>query len=147
MVSGTQQVHVTGEFSAPDGLHETVLVGSNTFELVKVGSRTFRRDTPTAPWQVAPATSATTATDPRSAFSTLAEAMSVNVEGSTYLFSLSNRAADTLINGSKSVTGAAVVEGGRIADLRYQSNSPSIFVHLTYNAINKTPSVTPPPSG
>jgi hypothetical protein len=145
VVSGTQNVHVTGLFSAPDSLDETVVAGSQTLELLKVGSRTFRRDKPNGAWLAVPATSATSTTDPRSAFGTLAGATSVTVEGSTYQFSLSNAAAAQLIQGSASVTGSALVAGGRITDLRYQSSSPSITVHLTYSAFNQSPAVTLPP--
>jgi hypothetical protein len=144
VVTGSQQVRVAGEFSAPDGLHETVTVGASTLELVKVGTRTFRRDSATVPWQAVPTTSSSPATDPRAAFSTLASTSAVKVEGATYFFSLSNGAAANLVNGSTSVTGSAAVDGGRIVDLKYQSNNPSVSVHLTYGAFNTTVVVTPP---
>ena len=145
VLTGTQQVRIAGDFTAPDALHEIVTVGASSLELVKIGTRTFRRDSATAPWQAVPATSARSATDPRGAFSTLAGTSAVKVEGAAYFFSLNNGAAANLVNGSNSVTGSAVIDGGRIVDLKYQSNSPSVSVHLTYGAFNTAVVVTPPP--
>jgi hypothetical protein len=147
VATGTQQIHVAGEFSAPDRLHETVVVGSGTLELVKVGTRTYRRDKPTAPWQAVPATNTNATTDPRVAFDSLAAINTVQLDGSTYRFTLSSPAAAKLVAGSKSVTGAAVLDAGRITDLRYQSSSPSVTIHLTYSAFNSIPAVTPPIAG
>jgi hypothetical protein len=145
VVTGTQQVRVGGDFVAPDAIHETVTVGTNTLELVKVGTRTFRRDSATAPWQVVPPAGASPATDPRLAFGTLAGISAVKVEGTAYFFSLNGGTAANLVNGSKSVTGSAVIDGGKIVDLKYQSNSPSVSVHLTYGSFNAALVVTPPP--
>lgn len=146
VVTGSQLVKVAGDFAAPNALHETVTVGSSTLELVKIGTRTFRRDSATAPWRAVTATSAGAATDPRVAFSTLAGTSAVKVEGTVYFFSLNGGAAANLVNGSKSVSGSAVIDGGRIVDLKYQSNSPSVSVHLTYGAFNTAVVVTPPPT-
>ena len=146
VLTGNQQVRVAGDFAAPDALHETVTVGTSSLELVKIGTRTFRRDSATAPWQAVPATSASTATDPRGAFSILVGTSAVKVEGATYFFSLNNRAAANLVKGSKGVNGSAVIDSGRIVDLKYQSNSPSVSVHLTYGAFNTAVVVTPPPT-
>jgi hypothetical protein len=145
VVSGPQQAHVSGEFSAPDALHETVKIGPNTLEVIRIGARTFRRDSPAAAWQVVPATKATTPTDPRSAFAVLAKASDVRLQGNTYLFALTTSAAASLVNGSTGVTGAAVLDGGRITDLSYRAAKPVVSVHLTYAEFNATPRVTAPP--
>ena len=44
------------------------------------------------------------------------------------------------------VPDSAVIDSGRIVDLKYQSNSPSVSVHLTYGAFNTAVVVTPPPT-
>ena len=110
VVSGSQQVKVSGEFSAPDGLHETVTIGANTVEVLRVGTRAFRRDTPTAAWRVVPAANASAPTDPRSAFSVLAGVTDVRLQGSSYAFTLGKPAAASLVAGSTSVTGSGIVE-------------------------------------
>jgi hypothetical protein len=143
--SGSQQVHVTGEFTAPNALHETVKIGANTVEALWVGTRAFRRNSATAAWQVVAPASASAPTDPRSAFGVLANATSVHMQGSSYVFSLSKANATSLVKGSNAVTGAALLDGGRITDLTYQATSPAVAVHLTYAGFNATPPVTPPP--
>ncbi len=145
VVGGAQPIHVSGEFSAPDALHETVKIGSTTFELVRVGARAFRRDSPAAGWAVVPPANAAAPTDPRSAFAVLATAGTVRQEGSSYLFTLNRAAAGGLVNNSTGVTGSALLAGTRITDLSYRANSPAISVHLTYTGFNSTPPVTPPP--
>jgi hypothetical protein len=144
VVSGTQQVHINGEFSAPDSLHETVKVGTGTLEFVRIGARTFRRDSPTAAWAVVPTTSATAPTDPRSAFAVLSKATDVHLVGAGYGFGLGKTAAASLVNGSTQVTGTALIGGGRITDLGYATTSPVVSVHLTYAGFNATPLVTAP---
>jgi hypothetical protein len=145
VVSGSQQVHVTGEFTTPNALHETVKIGTSTVEVLWVGTRAFRRATATAPWTVVPPASTSPPTDPRSAFAVLGSATSVHLQGTSYVFSLSKANATTLVKGSTTVTGAALIVGGRITDLTYQAASPAVAVHLTYTGFNATPPVTPPP--
>jgi hypothetical protein len=145
VVSGSQQVQVSGEFTAPNALHEMVKIGTNTVEVIWVGGRTFRRNSATAPWQVVPPASASAPTDPRSAFGVLGSAASVHMQGSSYVFSLAKSGANSLVKGSSSVTGAAQLTSGRITDLTYQAASPPVSVHLTYDGFNATPPVTPPP--
>jgi hypothetical protein len=146
VTGGAQPVHVSGVFSAPDHIHETVTVGGSTLELIRIGSRTFSRNAPTGAWTAATPTSTSGPGDPRSAFSPLASAMASSAEGSTYGFTLSDADAAQLVQGSTSVTGSAVVAGGYITDLRYQSTSPPVSVHITYTGINSTPAVTAPPT-
>jgi hypothetical protein len=143
--SGSQLVHVSGEFTAPNALHETVKIGANTVEALWVGSRTFRRDSATAAWQLVPPASSSAPTDPRTAFGVLANATAVHMQGSSYVFSLSKANASSLVKGSSTVTGAALLDAGRITDLTYQAASPAVSVHLTYAGFNATPPVTPPP--
>jgi hypothetical protein len=145
VTSGPQQVQVSGEFTAPNSLHETVKIGANTVEVLWVGTRAFRRNSATAAWQVVPPASASAPTDPRTAFGVLAKAAAVHMQGSSYMFSLSKADATGLVKGSSSVTGAAQLSGGRITDLTYQAASPAVSVHLTYAGFNATPPVTPPP--
>jgi hypothetical protein len=145
VVSGSQQVKVSGEFSAPDGLHETVTIGANTVEVLRVGSRAFRRDTPTAAWRAVPAANASAPTDPRSAFSVLAGVTDVRLQESSYAFTLGKPAAASLVAGSNSVTGTALLSAGRIVDLSYKAASPAVTAHLTYAGFNTTPAVVAPP--
>jgi hypothetical protein len=144
VVSGTQQVHLNGEFSAPDSLHETVKVGTGTLEFVRIGARTYRRDSPTAKWAAVPAASTTTPTDPRSAFAVLSKATDVHLVGAGYGFGLGKTAAASLVKGSAQVTGTAQLAGGRITDLSYATTNPVVTVHLTYADFNATPRVTAP---
>ena len=120
-------------------------IGANTVEVLWVGTRAFRRNSATAAWQVVPPASASAPTDPRTAFGVLAKAAAVHMQGSSYVFSLSKADATGLVKGSSSVTGAALLNGGRITDLTYQAASPAVSVHLTYAGFNATPPVTPPP--
>jgi hypothetical protein len=145
VISGSQKTNINGEFAAPDSLHESVKVGSGTLEVIRIGARTYRRDSATAPWQVVTAAKATTPADPRSAFAVLTKTTDVRLEGSTYLFTLTTSAATSLVNGSGNVTGSAVLGGGRITDLTYKAAKPAVSVHLTYAGFNATPRVTAPP--
>jgi hypothetical protein len=61
------------------------------------------------------------------------------------VFSLNKSNSTSLVKGSRSVTGAALLSSGRITDLTYQAASPPVSVHLTYAGFNATPPVTPPP--
>ena len=145
VVSGSQQVHITGEFTAPNALHESVKIGAGTVDVLWVGTRAFRRASATAPWQVVAPASTSAPTDPRSAFAVLGNATSVHLQGTSYVFSLSKSNATTLVKGSSTVTGAALIDSGRITDLTYQAASPAVAVHLTYAGFNTTPPVTAPP--
>jgi hypothetical protein len=145
VTSGSQDVQVSGEFTAPNALHETVKIGANTVEVLWVGTRAFRRNSATAAWQVVPPASSSAPTDPRSAFGVLAKAASVRVQGSSYAFTLGKPNAASLVKGSSSVTGAAQLSAGKIVDLTYQAATPAVSVHLTYAGFNATPPVTPPP--
>jgi hypothetical protein len=145
VVSASQKTNISGEFAAPDALHETVKIATGTLEVIRIGTRTYRRDSPTAAWQLVPPSKATTPTDPRLAFTVLAKATDVHLQGSTYLFTLTTSAATSLVNGSSSVTGSAVLAGGRITDLTYKAAKPVVSVHLTYAGFNATPRVAAPP--
>jgi len=145
VVSGSQQVHVSGEFTAPKALHEMVKIGANTVEVLWVGGRAFRRNSATSIWQLVPPAGASAPTDPRSAFGVLGSATSVHMQGTSYVFSLNKSNSTSLVKGSRSVTGAALLSSGRITDLTYQAASPPVSVHLTYAGFNATPPVTPPP--
>ena len=145
VVSASQKTNISGEFAAPDALHESLKIGTATLEVIRIGGRTFRRDSPTAAWQLVPASKATTPTDPRLAFTALAKATDVHLQGSTYVFTLNTSAATSLVNGSSAVTGSAVITGGRITDLAYKAATPVVSVHLIYAGFNATPRVTAPP--
>ncbi len=147
VVSGSQSVHVSGEFSAPNDLHENVKIGSNTLELIRVGSRTFRRDAAAVPWQLATAARSAVPADPRSAFSTLTGVTAITLKGSSYMFTLTDGAAANLVQGSTTVTGTATLNGRWISDLRYGATSPSVSIHLTYRDVNSTPAVKAPAVG
>jgi len=146
VTGGAQPIHVSGVFSAPDHVRETVTVGGSTLELIRIGPRTFSRNGPSAAWAVVTPTSTPGPGDPRSAFSPLAATTATSAQGSTYGFTLSDADAAQLVQGSTSVTGRAAVTGGFITDLRYQSTSPPVSVHITYTGINTTPAVTAPPT-
>lgn len=146
VTSGSNTVHITGRFSTPNNLYEMVVVGVSTVELARIGSQSYRRETPGGAWAAVTAASATPPTDPRIAFSSLTGVSDVTVVGARYSFTLIGSAAGRLISGSSTVTGSAVLTNGLITDLSYQSASPAVTVHLTYSAFNTSPAVTALPA-
>jgi hypothetical protein len=139
--SGAATVKLTGEYSVPNDVHESVQIGTATLEFVRVNGKVYRRDSATAAWAAA-----TTGiqTDPRTAFALLGDS-AASGSGNAYTFTLSGDAAAKLVSGSTAVTGTATVGNGYITGLTYSSVSPAVKVQLTYTNFNATAKVTPPP--
>jgi hypothetical protein len=143
--AGGHTITVTGEFSAPDRLHETLTVaGAPPVERVAIGTAAYQRNATT--WQ---AVSGATATgDPRRTFAALAQATAVTVQGSGYRFELVGPAVSSLVTGGSAattVTGTVTVTNGRITDVVYRSAVASgTTVHFGYSDIGTAPPVTAP---
>ncbi|MGA7912612.1 MAG: hypothetical protein WB682_11210 [Candidatus Dormiibacterota bacterium] len=143
VVTGSQEARITGEFAAPNNLHETAQIGTQSLELIRVGSRTYVRSAANTPW--APATGSPAPADPRAAFRVLESAGDVTLSGSTYAFTLTGAAAAALIQGAATVKGTVTLAGGRIATLSYQATAPAVSVDLAYSNFNGAPAITLPP--
>ncbi|MFI5282118.1 MAG: hypothetical protein ACHQ0J_03205 [Candidatus Dormibacterales bacterium] len=144
VVTGSQQTQISGEFGAPNNLHETAQIGSQYVELIRVGSRTVVRSAPSAAWTVSTAASQSAAGDPRAAFGALGSAGDVTISGSTYTFTLTGAAAASLVQGASKVTGTATLTDGRIATLSYLSTTPPVSVVLAYSSFNSAATITLP---
>ena len=142
---GGHAITITGEFSAPDRLHEILTVaGANTIERVAIGRSAYQR-TATS-WQAV--SGATSTGDPRQTFAALAQATKVTPEGSGFAFELAGPAVASLVSGgvaTSSVSGTVRITNGSITDLAYRSAVASgTTVHFAYSAIGTTPAVTAP---
>ena len=143
--AGGHTVNLSGEFSAPDRLHETITVaGAAPVERIVIGTAAYQRTGTT--WQAAPGTA--TASDPRSTFAALALATTVSQQGSVYSFTLAGAAAGSLVSGgttSGPVTGTVTVSNDRITDLAFRSAAAAgTTVHFTYSDIGTAPPVVAP---
>jgi hypothetical protein len=120
---GVEVLNVSGTFSAPDLLHETLqLVGGPPVERVSLGAVTYQRG-PTGWRRVG---SAATMADPRVVFESLTGAASVGHQGQEYSFNLSGPGVTALVSGGSAATvahGAAVVEAGRVQSVTYRSSA------------------------
>jgi hypothetical protein len=145
VTTGGRTVNLSGEFSAPDRLHETITVaGAAPVERIVIGTSAYQRTG--SSWRAAPGTA--TASDPRSTFTALAQATTVSQQGSVYRFTLAGAAAGSLVSGgsaSGSVTGTASGSNNGITDLSFQSAAASgTTVRFTYSDIGTAPPVVAP---
>ena len=142
--AGGHTVNLSGEFAAPDRLHETITVaGAAPVERIVIGTVAYQRAGST--WQAAPGTA--TASDPRSTFAALAQATDVSQQGSVYRFTLAGAAAGSLVSGgpaSGTVTGTVIVFDNHVTDLSFQSGAASTTVHFTYTDFGTAPPVVAP---
>jgi hypothetical protein len=142
---GGRPITISGEFSAPDRLHEILtLAGATTIERVAIGPSAYQRNATT--WQAV--TGATSTGDPRQTFAALAQATKVTPQGSGFAFELAGPAAASLVSGgvaTSTVTGTVTITNGSITDVAYRSAVASgTTVHFAYSAIGTTPPVTAP---
>lgn len=144
----SSRITVTGEFQAPDRIHEVVTSpGGVRAEALLVGTDSFVRDAATGRWHRT--ATASTATDPRTAFSVLRQATGVTLAGGRYVFSLPAEATARLLAGGSSGgpgSGTAVLAGGVIASLQIslsQAGRP-VTVSLQYSSVGSAPPVTAP---
>jgi len=142
---GVEVLTLSGEFSAPDNLHETlVLGGAAPVERILIGQVTYQK----GPFGWAKVASATTASDPRSTFGALALATHVTQSGSVYSFSMTGAAAASLVSGAGStttITGTVTIQGGQIVSVSYSSPAGAgTTVTFTYSGLNTSPPVTAP---
>jgi hypothetical protein len=143
--AGGRTVNLSGEFAAPDRLHETITVaGAAPVERIVIGTVAYQRNGST--WQSAPGTA--TASDPRSTFAALAQATTVSQQGPVYRFTLAGAAAGSLVSGggsSGSVNGTVTLSANRITDLSFRSSAASgTTVHFTYTDFGTAPPVVAP---
>ena len=139
---GGHEINITGEFSAPDRLHEILTVAGGTpIERVAIGPSAYQRNATT--WQTV--SGATSTGDPRQTFAALAQATKVTPQASGFAFELAGPAVASLVSGgvaANSVTGTVTVSNGSITDVAYRSAVASgTTVHFAYSAIGTTPPV------
>jgi len=145
-VAGTQTVTLSGVYSQPGRLDETVQLAGRTFEFLLDGNTAYERFAPGTRWEKVTRSSAGALTDPRHAFALLAAVDDANGSGGKFTFTLSGDAAASLVAGSSALSGTVTVVSGKIVDLTYTSASPAVNVHITYSAVGTTATVTPPPA-
>ncbi|HVM64326.1 MAG TPA: hypothetical protein VMU14_05645 [Acidimicrobiales bacterium] len=145
--SGGETISITGEFAAPDRLHETLTAaGAPPIERIVIGGRQYQR-AGTA-WQ--PVTGSST-TDPRATFGALVAATSVSAQPGGYAFTLAGTAATQLVSGAPArgttVTGTVEVRAGTITDIAYRSaDSSQTSVDFAYSDVGTAPPITAPPT-
>jgi hypothetical protein len=139
--------HIAGTFNAPNRLSETVTPeGTSPTKIVVIGDRSYQLNPGTSKWTAGPGSGRGAATDPRAAFSALAQAAPLSATADRYSFRVTGQAASSLVQGSIDVRGTATVQAGRIVSLSYASENPAVSVDLAYAAFNTAPAVTPPPT-
>ncbi|GAC1374184.1 MAG: hypothetical protein NVSMB4_01420 [Acidimicrobiales bacterium] len=149
--SGAPTLHLSGEFSAPDHVHETITgTPQGSTEVAFIGKTTYRRR-PDGRWaQGAPkpgASAGASSGDPRQAFEVLEDAESVTT-GSSSTFTLTGTAAHRLDGAATTIRGNATLTGSTITALDYQGDDPSATkVVLHYSDIGTSPEVSAPPVG
>ena len=144
--NGNEAVTVTGEFAAPDRLHETLSVsGAQPLERLVIAGHQYQRVG--TGWQ---AVSGTAPTDPRTTFGALAAATAVTAQPGGYAFTLGGTAAQQLVSGAPAagttVTGSVQVRNGVIVDVAYHSSrGVATSVHFAYADVGTAPVITAPP--
>jgi hypothetical protein len=146
---GTSQVKLTGEFQAPDRVHESItLTGQAPVEVVFAGNQAFVKDATTGAWRNRVQATAATTTDVRAAFGALTKADSVSRQGSTYAFRVPGDAALALVgtNATTSIPAVAALNGNEISTLTYQPtvDGQKLRVSITYTDVNRAPPVSVP---
>jgi hypothetical protein len=145
--SGTETVTITGQFAAPNRIHEMLSApGAQPLERIVIGTSQYERVG--TGWK---AVSGSAPTDPRSTFGALADATSVTAQPGGYAFTVAGTAAAQLVAGAPAsgatITGTVEVQGGNIVDVAYRSDDAShTSVHFTYSGVGTAPAVTAPPA-
>jgi hypothetical protein len=142
---GIEVLHVTGTFSAPDRIDETLqLVGGPPIRRLGVGAVTYQpvfgRWTRT--------NSAAAMADPRAVFDALADVANVTRQGSVYSFEVTGASVTALVSGGSSQTvasGTATLANGSIQNLMYGSKAGAgTTVVFTFSNFGAAPPVTLP---
>ncbi len=149
--AGTQ-VSLTGEFQAPDRVHQIVGVnGKPAVEVVFIGAQVFVRDPATKVWLDQVQSTNASSVDVRRAFTTLAEASAVTRTRDVYQFELTPTATRSLIAGAsnKPAHGRARLDNMAISELTYRVRIDGRLVMVTvkYSDIGTSPPVETPPVG
>jgi hypothetical protein len=144
---------VAGEFQAPDRIHEVITPSTGSVvETVFIGRLAFVHDSASGRWLHAQqAAAASTAQDPRLAFSVLEQADHVRADGPTYRFSLPAASASRLLQASSrdapsAAQGTATVSDQGITHLEFELTSLShqVQVVLDYLDMGRGPPVSQP---
>ncbi|GAC1307570.1 MAG: hypothetical protein NVSMB16_03830 [Acidimicrobiales bacterium] len=150
--SGAPTLHLSGEFSAPDHVHETITgTPQGSTEVAFIGKTTYRRR-PDGHWvqgaaKPGGASAGSSSGDPRQAFEVLEDAKSVTT-GSSSTFTLTGTAAHRLDGAATTIRGNATLAGSTITALDYQGDDPSATkVVLQYSDIGTAPEVIAPRVG
>ncbi len=149
--AGTQ-VSLTGEFQAPDRVHQIVGVnGEPAVEVVFIGAQVFVRDPATEVWRDQVQSTNASSVDVRRAFAALAEAHAVTRTRDVYQFELTPTATRSLITGAsnKPARGRARLDNMAISELTYrvQIGGRLVTVTVQYSDIGTSPPVETPPVG
>lgn len=146
-------IHLVGEFSAPDHIHEVVTgAPQGAVELAFIGAKAYRKR-PDGHWvengaATAGTTAASPAGDPRATFAVLADANEVTGSGPAYQFVLTGTSARRIDGAASKIEGSATVSGRTIASLTYQGNDPGATkVAIQYLEVGTAPDVTAPRVG
>ena len=147
--TGSSQVVLTGEFQAPDRVHENItLTGKAPVEVVFAGNQAFVKDAASGAWRNRVQASASPTTDVRAAFGALTKADSVSRRGSTYTFQVPAAAALALVgtNATSSIPAVAALNGNEISTLTYRPTiaGQKLQVSITYSDVNGAPPVSVP---
>jgi len=140
-------VTITGEFQAPDRVHEVVQIGTTaSSELVMIGPQVYAKDR-SGTWRSTTSTGPAP-TDLRSTFATLGSADHVKRRANTITFHLRADAAKMLVGAStaRGLAGSATVGRGGISRLRYRARTGGrdVIVTIDYVVTNPPPTVAAP---
>ena len=143
------QVVLTGEFEAPDRVHENItLAGKAPAEVVFVGNQAFVKDAASGAWRNRVQAPSATSTDVRAAFAALTKARAVHRRGSTYTFEVPADAALALVGtpATASIPAVARLSGNEISTLTYRPTvgGEQLQVSITYTDVNRAPPVSVP---
>jgi hypothetical protein len=156
---GASATKVSGEFQAPDRLHELITTAQGQMvEVVFVGGRAFIHDRASGRWTIGttPAGSAaapSAGNDPRTAFLMLQGATNISAspDGGTMQFSLKPDVAAQIVRLPSSGTpvvgsGTAVLSGGDLSSLSFsvRSGAQQLAVVLGYSDVGHGPAVSVP---
>jgi hypothetical protein len=145
----SSEVQLTGEFEAPDRVHENItLAGRPPVEVVFAGNQAFVKDAASGAWRNRVQAPATTSTDVRAAFAALIKAQSVKRRGATYTLAVPADAALALVGttATTSIPAVARIDGNEITTLTYKPTiaSTQLQVTITYSDVNRAPAVSVP---
>ena len=147
--SGGAPVHLAGEFSAPDHLHQLITAaGQPPVEVVFIGNRGYRKRADGRWVEGTPPAGTSGPSDPGAAFDVVGGAADQSGSGTSYHFTLTGSPARRLDGAATKVEGTATVAGDTITELSYQGDDPGATkVTIRYSDIGSSPPVTAPKLG